>query len=148
MRVAGAVIFKGAILWGEKNSLCIYTNLGPESSLPGINQCCVQVLLGTIYEFGSHNYDVMCIRVNLVGIKRTHWAISYLSFSFLLFDRDRKLFSTSGINKKQRMCIRCVIDVLCCLSFSCRELWVMKFCCASLSPHKAAKLVVFIVVLH
>ncbi len=57
------------------------------------------------YEFGSYNYDVMCIQVILVRVKWTLGAIWYHISLFALPDKNRKLFSTSEGRMKRKGCV-------------------------------------------
>lgn len=100
MGVAGT--FKRGYIMTKKR-VCAYTLTFAESAKT--NAAFKSSREAPIYELGSRNYNVMCVRVNLDGIKWTRWAISYLSFSFSNLDRDRKLFSTSVIKwKKSKGC--------------------------------------------
>ncbi len=64
------------------------------------------------YEFGSCNYDVMCIQVILVRVKWTLWAISYrISLSHFL-TKTGSFLALVWQNEEERMCVRCVNHAL------------------------------------
>ncbi len=67
------------------------------------------------YEFGSYNYDVMCIQVILVRVKWTLWAIWYhISLSHFL-TKTGSFLALVRQNEEERMCVRCVDDALICV---------------------------------